>query len=213
MVVYLWYTLAVCIFGFNLTLCCLECLSWSQDAWAQSLAPNCQFSHHQSCLSIFFTFVYSFNDICLLCFRTSTWPSLHSWAILNWSHYPNFSIFKMIIGEHLCNIFWTPILAIQSFLGASTSWPPLSFLPSNETGSQPEFFSGWKFTNKLKTVTETVIWMWPIWKHGLEKEARWIEEPPANSQPHHGRQHTHHHLHNINIIIIIIFFIIIIATS
>ena len=138
MVIYLWYTLAVCIFGFNLTLCCLECLSWSQDAWAQSLAPNCQFSHHQSCLSIFFTFVYSFNDICLLCFRTSTWPSLHSWAILNWSHYPNFTTFELIIGEHfihLCNIFWTPILAIQSFLGASTSWPPLSFLPSNETGS------------------------------------------------------------------------------
>ena len=128
----------------------------------------------------------------------------------------NFTIFELIIEEHfihLCNIFWTPILAIQSFLGASTSWPPLSFLPSNETGSHTtKKNSGWKFTNKLKNVMETVIWMWPIWKHGLEKEARWIEEPPANSQPHHGRQHTHHHLHNINIIIII-FIIIIIATS
>ena len=133
----------------------------SQDAFAQSLAPNCQFSHHQSCLSIFFTFVYSFNDICLLCFRTCTWPSLHSWAILNWSHYPNFTIFELIIGEHfihLCNIFWTPILAIQSLLGASTSWPPLSFLPSNETGSQPECF----LVETKNSPTNWKLW-WKLW--------------------------------------------------
>ena len=142
MVIYLWYTLAVCIFGFNLTLCCLECLSWSQDAWAQSLAPNCQFSHHQSCLSIFFTFVYSFNDICLLCFRTSTWPSLHSWAILNWSHFHDFTIFELII-ESILSIcvtfsellFWRFKVSLEhQLLGR----PSLSFLPMKLDRTQPK---------------------------------------------------------------------------
>ena len=130
----------------------------SQDAFAQSLAPNCQFSHHQSCLSIFFTFVYSFNDICLLCFRTCTWPSLHSWAILNWSHYPNFTIFELIIGEHfihLCNIFWILFWEFKVSLEHQLlGRPSLSFLPMKPDRNQNFFLdenspTNWKLWRKL----------------------------------------------------------------